>query len=79
VGAEAERRGVRVTGIDDRMSADEARRQTAAALALLAAGELSPIVGQVVPLERAAQAHAAMEARSVPGKTLLVTGSGAAA
>jgi NADPH:quinone reductase len=73
VGAEAERRGVRVTGIDDLMSADEARRQTAAALALLAAGELSPVVGQVVPLERAAEAHAAMEARKVAGKTLLVT------
>jgi NADPH2:quinone reductase len=75
VEAEAERRGVRVIGVDDHMSGPERRRHAAAALALLAAGEIRPLIGQVVPLERASEAHAAIEDRSVPGKTLLVTGS----
>ena len=74
VEAEAERRGVRVIGIHDRPSARELRRDTEAALALLATGEIRPLIGQVLPLERASEAHAAIENRSVPGKTLLVTG-----
>jgi NADPH2:quinone reductase len=74
VEAEAERRGVRVIGIHDRPSARELRRDTEAALGLLATGEIRPLIGQVVPLARAAEAHAAIENRSVPGKTLLVTG-----
>jgi NADPH:quinone reductase len=36
------------------------------------------VIGQVVPLERASEAHAAIEARSVAGKTLLVTGGATA-
>ena len=42
------------------------------ALAYAAAGELTPVIGQVFPLERAAEAHASMAARSVVGKTLLI-------
>jgi NADPH2:quinone reductase len=42
------------------------------ALALAAAGVLHPSIGLVLPLERAAEAHAAMEARTVLGKTLLL-------
>jgi NADPH2:quinone reductase len=42
------------------------------ALELAADGALRPTIGQVVPLERAGDAHAAMEARQVIGKTLLV-------
>jgi NADPH:quinone reductase len=76
--ADAERRGVRVIGLGEGTSAADQRRHAEAALALLAAGEIRPVIGQVVPLERAAEAHAAIEARSVPGKTLLVTGRGAA-
>ena len=34
-------------------------------------GELTPVIGQTYPLERAAQAHAAIEARTVFAKTLL--------
>lgn len=37
-----------------------------------AAGRLRPVIGQRFPLERAADAHAAIAARSVIGKTLLV-------
>jgi NADPH2:quinone reductase len=76
--AEAERRGVRVVGLDEEIGAAEQRGWAEAALARLAAGEIRPVIGQVVPLERAADAHAAIEARTVAGKTLLVTGGGAA-
>jgi NADPH:quinone reductase len=43
-----------------------------AALEEVAAGRLRPVVGQRFPLERAADAHAAMEARTTVGKTLLL-------
>jgi NADPH:quinone reductase len=42
------------------------------AFALAAAGELRPTVGQTWPLDEAAAAHAAIEARATLGKTLLV-------
>jgi NADPH2:quinone reductase len=46
-----------------------------AALAQTAAGRLRPVIGQELELERAADAHAAIEARATTGKTLLaVTG-----
>jgi NADPH:quinone reductase len=76
--AEAARRGVRVVGIDEDLGPSDQRRYAEAALALLAAGEIRPVIGQVVPLERAAEAHAAIEDRAVPGKTLLLTGREAA-
>jgi NADPH2:quinone reductase len=41
------------------------------ALGRAAAGELRATIGQEYPLERAAEAHAAIEARSTTGKTLL--------
>jgi len=44
-----------------------------AALADAEAGRLRPIIGQMVPLERAADAHAAIEQRTTIGKTLLAT------
>jgi len=43
-------------------------------LAEAAAGRLRPVIGQVFPLERAADAHAALAARSAIGKTLLLAG-----
>ncbi|MFC4123194.1 zinc-binding dehydrogenase [Nonomuraea zeae] len=42
------------------------------ALALAAAGRLRPTIGATLPLESAAEAHAAIEARTVTGKTLLI-------
>ncbi|MFI6740759.1 zinc-binding dehydrogenase [Nonomuraea sp. NPDC050451] len=42
------------------------------ALTLAAAGRLRPTVGATYPLESAAEAHAAIEARAVTGKSLLV-------
>jgi NADPH2:quinone reductase len=42
------------------------------ALAEAAAGRLRPVIGRVFPLRRAADAHAALAARSAFGKTLLL-------
>ena len=50
----------------------ELRAFTASALAEAAAGRLKPVIGQRFPLERAADAHAAIESRATIGKTLLV-------
>jgi NADPH2:quinone reductase len=44
------------------------------ALTGAAAGRIRPVVGQEYELERAANAHAAIEARQTTGKTLLVVG-----
>jgi NADPH2:quinone reductase len=49
-----------------------------AALAEAVAGRIRPVIGQRFPLERAADAHAAIEARATLGKTLLLTGRGPA-
>ena len=51
------------------------RELSAAALALAAAGTLRPLIGQTFPLERAADAHAAIGARATVGKTLLLVGT----
>jgi NADPH2:quinone reductase len=52
-------------------TAYEMSEYTRAALAEAAAGRLRPVIGQVLDLSRAADAHAAMEARETIGKTLL--------
>jgi NADPH:quinone reductase len=74
--AEAESRGITVSGIGEvQLSPEEYRRLTARALAEAAAGRISPVVGQTYPLAKAADAHAAIEARTVIGKTLLLVGA----
>lgn len=55
------------------LTPDDLYRLTRAALDAGADGRLRPVIGHRVPLSRAADAHAAMEARSTLGKTLLVT------
>ena len=45
---------------------------TRRALDLAASGTLHPVIGQRFPLDRAADAHAAIEARATIGKTLLI-------
>ncbi len=50
----------------------ELRSFTESALAEAAAGRLVPVIGRRFPLEKAADAHAAMESRTTIGKTLLV-------
>jgi NADPH:quinone reductase len=63
-----------VTLVDVRATPDELRRFTESALAEGAAGRLRPVIGQRFPLERAADAHAAIESRATVGKTLLEVG-----
>lgn len=41
-------------------------------MAEAAAGSVRPVIGQAFPLERAADAHAAIEDRTAVGKTLLL-------
>jgi NADPH2:quinone reductase len=53
-------------------SPSDMRGFTESALAEAAAGRLVPVIGQRFPLEKAADAHAAMESRTAIGKTLLV-------
>lgn len=70
--ADADRRGVTVTrGIG--VSLDRLPELTRQALAAAADGRLRPVIGQWFALARAADAHAAIEARATLGKTLLVT------
>lgn len=67
---EAAERGVALVG--SRPTPEELRELTESALAEAAAGRLRPVIGQRFPLDRAADAHAAIESRTTVGKTLLV-------
>ncbi|GAB1823998.1 zinc-binding dehydrogenase [Herbidospora sp. RD11066] len=67
-----ERPDVTATGIEAAQLSDADRvRHLVHALALAGEGVIAPLIGQTFPLDRAADAHAAMEARVVWGKTLL--------
>lgn len=59
---------LRFGAVTPAQSADLTRR----ALDLAASGALHPVIGQRFPLDRAADAHAAIEARATTGKTLLI-------
>jgi NADPH2:quinone reductase len=59
-------------------TAYEMREYTTAALASAASGQLRPVIGQVLDLAKAADAHTAIEARQTIGKTLLATAAGSA-
>ncbi|WP_431917984.1 zinc-binding dehydrogenase [Nonomuraea jabiensis] len=67
-------RGVTVIGLPQMMAELGPLMQQlgTAALAEAAAGRLRPVIGQTFPLERAADAHAALEARTTVGKTFLL-------
>ncbi|QGV82721.1 zinc-binding dehydrogenase [Streptomyces ficellus] len=70
--AAAERRGVRLLGIDDvRLAAETHTGLAGQALAQAADGRLRPVIGGVFPLERAADAHTAIENRTLLGKVVL--------
>jgi NADPH2:quinone reductase len=69
----ARERGITLRGITDIHAVlGDSRRLTERALAEAAAGRITPVVGRTFPLERAADAHAAIEAREVLGKALLL-------
>jgi NADPH2:quinone reductase len=70
---EAEQRHITVRGIEHvQFAPADAKRLTERAMAEAVAGRIRPVIGQTFPLERAAEAHAAIEGRDVIGKTLLV-------
>lgn len=72
--AEAERRGIKLLGIGDvQLSDEEYARLAAKALTEAASGRLHPVIGGEFPLERASEAHAAIEGRGLRGKVLLTT------
>lgn len=68
----AEDRGVTLAGIYQPNPQDW-KQLPARALVVLADGHVHPTVGQTFDLDHAAEAHAAIEARSVVGKTVLLT------
>ncbi len=53
-------------------SPEDNRQLVEQGLAAAVAGRLRPVIGQTFPLSRAADAHAAIEARKTIGKTLLI-------
>jgi NADPH2:quinone reductase len=68
----AAERGIEVLGIDRvQLEPAEVTRLTSLALSEAASGRMRPVVGQAFSLERAADAHQAIESRAVLGKTLL--------
>jgi NADPH2:quinone reductase len=70
---EVKRRGLEILGL--RSFPDIPLRELSRmALMDAAEGRLRPIIGQTFPLERAAEAHAAIEGRLTVGKTLLIPG-----
>jgi NADPH2:quinone reductase len=71
--AAADNRNVTVHGIDlVQLQPDEGHRLARRALDEAAAGRLRPRIGGTFPLADAAGAHAAIEAREIPGKALLL-------
>lgn len=68
----ARARGVTATGIEAvQLRPDRFRGYLARALHDAAAGRFTPLIGQTFPLERAADAHAAIGSRTAVGKTVL--------
>jgi NADPH:quinone reductase len=70
--AEADGRGVTVIGIEQLFGfGPHVVRWAEQVMAQATEGLVRPIIGQTFPLERAADAHAAVENRTSVGKTLL--------
>ena len=70
---EAHRRGITVRGIEQmQFPPDVAKRLIERSLTAAAEGRFTPVIGQTFSLDRAADAHAAIEDRRVVGKTLLL-------
>ncbi|GAB3858092.1 zinc-binding dehydrogenase [Dactylosporangium cerinum] len=68
----ARSRGITATGIGSvQLDPDRFRAYLVRALRDVAEGRFTPLIGQTFPLERAADAHAAIESRTAIGKTVL--------
>jgi NADPH:quinone reductase len=69
----ARARDITATSIEAvQLSPQQFRAYLIRALGEVAAGRITPLVGQTFPLERAADAHTAIENRTAVGKTLLL-------
>jgi NADPH2:quinone reductase len=69
----ARRRGIVLRGIAEvQLEAPEMVRLATEALTAAAAGRFRPVIAREFPLSEAADAHRALEARSVVGKALLI-------
>ncbi|MEV0092187.1 zinc-binding dehydrogenase [Streptomyces sp. NPDC050738] len=69
---EAGRRSITLRGIADvQFAQEEISRLSAKVLAQAAAGTLRPTIAATYPLDRAAEAHTAIEARALAGKAIL--------
>jgi NADPH2:quinone reductase len=69
----AHERGIVVRGIEEvRFAAPEMVRLAGRALAAAADGRMRPTIAREFALDAAADAHRAIEARSIPGKALLI-------
>jgi NADPH2:quinone reductase len=70
----AKRRGIRAIGLMELNDSapQEAKNRVERAMRLAAEGRIRPVIGQTFPLEQAADAHAAIAARTALGKTLLL-------
>jgi NADPH2:quinone reductase len=71
--AEASLRGITLRGVQDlKQDLNQRANLLRSVLGEAVANRLRPLVGQTFPLERAEDAHTAMESRTVTGKTLLI-------
>ncbi|WP_159618872.1 zinc-binding dehydrogenase [Ruania rhizosphaerae] len=71
--ADVSARGILVRGIEDvQFETSQARRLATEALAQAAAGSVRPVIAREFALSDAAEVHRAIEARSIPGKAILV-------
>ncbi|MER5646155.1 zinc-binding dehydrogenase [Streptosporangium sp. NPDC002524] len=71
--ARARRHGVEVIGIEQLFGFGPKMRHWAGrVMSEAVAGRIRPVIGQTFPLDRAADAHAAIESRGALGKTLLL-------
>ena len=68
----AAERDLDVVGLHEEFTDEDAHRYATQALRHLADGSVRPVIGQRLPLEQAAAAHAAIDARSVVGKSVLI-------
>lgn len=68
----AAERDLEVIGIDEEFTDEDAHRYARQALRHLGDGSVHPVVGQRLPLERAAEAHAEIGRRRVLGKSVLI-------
>ncbi|WP_163505785.1 zinc-binding dehydrogenase [Fodinicola acaciae] len=70
--ADAQRRGLHVMGIQDaQVTPEQSGQLTRQMFADAAAGRFAPVIDRVYPLEKASEAHTALEQRTNVGKVLL--------